>query len=341
MNQSREIAFLTALESLDEAYLAEAEAAVPTPRFTARHTALIAAAVLAVAVMLAMPMLRTDDPLPPVTTDPAPPDSGTDGAPQTTEAPVIIDRTTGHADCTTQAPETSRPAEETTAPSTSVSTTTAPVGIGGPDSGGPNDILFCAKRLDSIDGNFIDLVDQDALFAWMASLNGIYENRPIGGLMEYTNVYSFIKQFNIPKEVAIEKFTYLQELYAGRPAASLFLTPDEVELLYTADEGEIIAYFLRDNAIYHNGMLFNAKWIHTHTEEDYRAWGLPEEEVARVKAACAAPTDPHFDPVGTQPSDNPYGEETTFCPLLTVVTTADPNDPPKSPDTAPPAIALP
>jgi len=103
----------------------------------------------------------------------------------------------------------------------------------------------------------------------------------LNSLMDTTNLYWTIIEYNIPDDVIINAFQYSNELFEG--LIELFnddyyrrniFTDDEINALLSRDEATILKAFASDYSIVVNERLFSAAWVYTRSIEDIKAAGI-------------------------------------------------------------------
>ena len=145
-----------------------------------------------------------------------------------------------------------------------------------PCSEGPWD-----RRIDGIAHHYIDVfVGNEEDGGWFAERMENLRERPATSLMDYPNLYSFIKAFNVPIDEleAILKEDQSIGIRNGFSETNYF-TDEEIALIVSLDEAAIMEHFVSDYTLYHNGKVFTPMWFYLHTPDDYRAEGITLEMV--------------------------------------------------------------
>ena len=125
-----------------------------------------------------------------------------------------------------------------------------------------------------IDPKFVSLTDPDEFDGWFyAAASGTYSSASI----EYTpNLYSFIKRFNIPAEVARK---ILISLRAGTVDD---FSDEDIDVLLTGTPETVARHFAAEQAIIKGKNLYSLSWIYRHSPDDYKVAGITVEDIRKV-----------------------------------------------------------
>ncbi len=183
--------------------------------------------------------------------------------------------------------------------SSTTTTVTTPIGIGGADY-----LYFDRPFQDKFypDGAFYseDAVDSKTFYAWLYQ----FEHATEGGTRpkhEYT-VYNMIHELNIPRET-VERLcaeriaTYREWGYPQDAIDEVCLTPQELEMIYTLTEAELYPYFVTNQTIAVKDKFYTPKWLYEHTAEEYIEEGIT---VAQVETAYQSLTPDSAPPEAKQ-----------------------------------------
>ncbi|MBP0972322.1 MAG: C39 family peptidase [Oscillospiraceae bacterium] len=132
----------------------------------------------------------------------------------------------------------------------------------------------CKPRFDNIPAPLLELVPEEDVNNWK-NYNDILRTETAETLMEYTNVYSFIKVF----ELSAEQVHQVMDPAIEEETVSL--TNDELNLILTASEKDILSYFMTDYPIVVGDRFYTPKWLFEHTTEEYAAAGITPEMISR------------------------------------------------------------
>ncbi len=125
------------------------------------------------------------------------------------------------------------------------------------------------------------LVDGAAYEAWFNTFKT--EEGP--GLRVEFNVYTFLKDFNIPRATVEEICRKHEELYGSE-----FFTREELDVLYNGTENEVYAFFANPAGIVIGKTVYPPKWLAEHSVEEYREAGITaamiDEKWDAIVAVC-------------------------------------------------------
>ncbi len=123
-------------------------------------------------------------------------------------------------------------------------------------------------RFDNVPIELVRLVPQDGLQDWLAS------KRASGGkLTDMMNIYTVIKEFDIPREAAEEAL----QRYLQSDDKQIAITHDELDLIYSGDEKAIIAHFANEYAIIIEDRIYTPWFIYGQSLETIEAHGITAE----------------------------------------------------------------
>jgi hypothetical protein len=134
------------------------------------------------------------------------------------------------------------------------------------------------RILDNVPVSLMRLVDPDELNNWIESRN-IFDNPP-SSLTEYTNIYSFIKHFDLSDEDVTEAMSS----YLSSENPQIRISEDELNLILHGSEAEVIAGFASEYSIIVGDKIYSPHWIYTHTPAAYKQAGITPDNL-RQKAA--------------------------------------------------------
>ncbi|MCR4644341.1 MAG: C39 family peptidase [Oscillospiraceae bacterium] len=132
----------------------------------------------------------------------------------------------------------------------------------------------CKPRFDNIPEPLLALVPEEDVTNWK-NYNDILRTETAGTLTEYPNTYSFIRIFELSDE---------QVHQAMDPAieeGTVSLTDDELNLILTASEKDILSYFVTEYPIVVGDRFYTPKWLFEHTAEEYAEAGITPEMISK------------------------------------------------------------
>ncbi|MDR2590028.1 MAG: hypothetical protein LBC71_03450 [Oscillospiraceae bacterium] len=139
------------------------------------------------------------------------------------------------------------------------------------------------QRIDGIDLFIIEaFFDDSAIFYdWYSSvdMNMHWEN-PVTTLMDYPNLFSLIKTFDLPIDRVYQllKNQQLRAVEIGLDE-TFYFTDEEIKIITSLDETAIMEYFVADFSIYHDGEIFTPMWLYYHDIGAYEEVGITPEMV--------------------------------------------------------------
>lgn len=131
----------------------------------------------------------------------------------------------------------------------------------------------CDPRFDTIPDELLAFVPEEDVSAWK-TFNEELRTETAGTLMEYPNIYSFIKVF------ALEPDMVRQAMAPAIEAGTTSLTAEEIELILTAEEPEVLAHFATEYPIVSENRFYTPQWLYEHTTEEYAEAGITPEQIA-------------------------------------------------------------
>ena len=131
----------------------------------------------------------------------------------------------------------------------------------------------CKPRLEYIPSSLLAMVPEDELNKWKSFYEVQRTDTP-ETLMDYANLYSFIMAFGLSDE------TVRPVLEEAINKEEISLNDDEVNLILTASEKDILTYFMTDDTIVIGSRFYTPQWLYEHTTEEYAAAGITPDMVA-------------------------------------------------------------
>ena len=131
----------------------------------------------------------------------------------------------------------------------------------------------CKPRFDNIPAPLLALVPEEEFTNWK-NFNEVLRVETPETLVEYTNIYSFIMTFGLTEDVVRP----VMEQAIDEEESSL--TYDELDLILSASEQDILNYFMTDYPIVIGNRFYTPQWLYEHTTEEYAAAGITPEMIA-------------------------------------------------------------
>ncbi len=183
------------------------------------------------------------------------------------------------------APEQGGGTTTTTAAPTTTTTQTTTTTIQPEQPGVGGDMSFYSRTYVlefSMESRLWSLVDKDEFDAWMNSFEDFGGKRSGVEL----NVYSFIKEFGIPREMVEDICRKYKENFGGD-----YFTDKQVEMLYNGKEEEVYAFFANPAGIMIGKTVYPPRWLAEHSVEEYKEAGITaamiDEKWDEIAIACA------------------------------------------------------
>ena len=127
------------------------------------------------------------------------------------------------------------------------------------------------------------LLGNDEFYAWVNSDEmSRYWETAVLSLMDYPNLYSLIKTFNLPiDEVEVYFKEHQLMLIDNEQSENFYFTDEEIALICSLNEAAIMEYFVSDYAIYHEGAIYSPIWFYCYALEDYAEAGITPEMIEK------------------------------------------------------------
>ncbi len=131
----------------------------------------------------------------------------------------------------------------------------------------------CEMMFDGVPVELLRLVEQSKYESWADDHNIFYEAP--SSLKDYTNIYSFIVEFDISNEDVLSALSvYLQ---SNNP--SIAMSEEDVNIILTRDEAAIIERFATEYSIVVGEHIYSPQWIYENSIEAYKDAGISPEMI--------------------------------------------------------------
>ena len=131
----------------------------------------------------------------------------------------------------------------------------------------------CEMLFDGVPVELLRLVEQSKYESWANDRN-ILHKAP-SSLKDYTNIYSFIVEFDISNEDVLSALS----VYLQSDDPSIAMSEEDVNIILSKDEAAIIERFATEYSIVVGEHIYSPQWIYENSIEAYKDAGITPEMI--------------------------------------------------------------
>ena len=131
----------------------------------------------------------------------------------------------------------------------------------------------CEMLFDGVPVELLSLIEQSKYESWADDHNVFYEAP--SSLKDYTNIYSFIVEFDISNEDVLSALS----VYLQSDDPSIAMSEEDVNIILSKNEAAIIERFATEYSIVVGEHIYSPQWIYENSIEAYKDAGITPEMI--------------------------------------------------------------
>ena len=131
----------------------------------------------------------------------------------------------------------------------------------------------CEMLFDGVPVELLSLVEQSKYESWADDHNVFY--KAPSSLKDYTNIYSFIVEFDISNEDVLSALS----VYLKSDDPSIAMSEEDVNIILSKDEATIIERFATEYSIVIGENIYSPQWIYENSIEAYKNAGVTPDMI--------------------------------------------------------------
>lgn len=137
--------------------------------------------------------------------------------------------------------------------------------------------LTIDDRLEFLRPEFTGLVAEEDFEEWINTYSS--STSDYTGIQESASLYSFIRHYLIPVDVARELLVAERNFAVDNKYNLPYFHDEEIDLILSKDLIEVARYFASPEAIRKGHNLYSVKWVYEHPIADYQAAGISPGDI--------------------------------------------------------------